>query len=96
MDFFKKFDNWNTRNKDMSVTAEQYTIIKTILEQADFMFEEQEKKISGYNFKMQEYELRLSNKEQIIKDLQHYLIILSLGLIAITITYGSIIYLSVQ
>ena len=35
MSYKKKFDEWNTKYKHLSVTAEQYVIITELLEEAD-------------------------------------------------------------
>jgi hypothetical protein len=96
MNFFKKFDDWNTRNKDMSVSAEQYTIIREILEDADSIIQATKREIIRDDAIITACKSSLSEKDDIIKDLQHYLIILTFGLIVIIVTYGSIIYLSVK
>ena len=40
MDYFERFDEWNNKYPEQSVTAEQYTYIKSLLEDADTDYKE--------------------------------------------------------
>jgi hypothetical protein len=96
MSYLKQFNEWNAKNKHLSVSAEQYTIIKRILFNADETKNNLEKTIDNKNKSIEKLKEILLKKIEMINELKQYLYILSGGLIIIIITYGTVVYFIIK
>ncbi len=99
MNYFKRFNDWNNKYKDLSVSAEQYTIIKNILKEADEEVRKQQIEISVIekeNDKNERISKKLidyvSLKNQEYKFLLFKYRMIIVGITLIIIVYGSIVY----
>ncbi len=99
MNYFKTFNDWNTKYKDLSVSAEQYTIIKNILTKADQEIKNQQLEVIDTNREkeknariIQVLIASIAEQEDKYNNLLLKYRIISIGTILIAITYGSILY----